>query len=107
MDAPFLGFCRHLLFACGARDPRTQGVQGLFVWGGGPLRAPPQALFHTARFSRPRFFFSARPLGPRWLASSTMLDGRLQGRMPSESCSENIPEIFERDVASEDWDETS
>ena len=40
----------------GHRDPRTHSVQGLFVRGGGLLRAPSQALFHTARFSRPFFF---------------------------------------------------
>ena len=58
MDAPFLGFCRHLLFASGARDPRTHGVQGLSVWGGGLLRAPSQALFHTHfGFSPPQVFF--------------------------------------------------
>ena len=35
------------------------GVQGLSVWGGGLLRAPSQALFHTHLwfFPAPGFFF--------------------------------------------------
>ena len=54
---PFFGILSASFVASGARDPRTHGVQGLSVWGGGLLRAPSQALFTLHVFSRPRFFF--------------------------------------------------
>ena len=57
MDAPFRGILSAYFVACGARYPRTPGVQGLFVWGGGLLRAPSQALFTLHVFPAPGFFF--------------------------------------------------
>ena len=57
LAAPLLGILSAFFVASGARDPRTHGVQGLFVRRGGLLRAPSQALFTLHGFSRPRSLF--------------------------------------------------
>ena len=57
LAALLLGILSASFVASGARDPRTHGVQGLFVRGGGLLRAPSQALFTLHGFSRPRSLF--------------------------------------------------
>ena len=58
MDAPFLGFCRHLLLPVG---PGTHGrpASGTFLSGRGPCWCPLRSLFFTlhAFCPRPRFFF--------------------------------------------------
>ena len=60
MDAPFRGILSAYFVACGARYPRTPGVQGLLS-GMGAFCAPTQALFHTHLlfFPAPFFFLSA------------------------------------------------
>ena len=70
MDAPFLGFCRHLLLPVG---PGTHGrpASRAFCVGRGPFACPLTGPFHTARFFPPQvFFFFFLPLGPRlpWIA---------------------------------------
>ena len=76
MDAPFRGILSAYFVACGARDPRTHGVQGLFVWGGGLLRAPSQALFTLHVFPAPGFFlFSSLAVG------ANACRGELAGRL--------------------------
>ena len=64
MDAPFRGFLSAYFVACGARYPRTPGVQGLLS-GMGAFCAPTQALFHTHLlfFPAPGFFFFFGPWG--------------------------------------------
>ena len=60
---PFRGFCRHFLLPVG---PGTHGraASRAFVWVGGLLRAPSQALFHTHLwFSPPQVFFLDLALG--------------------------------------------
>ena len=88
MEAPFSGFCRHICLPEGHRDPRTHSVQGLFVWGGGLVRAPSQALFTRAFcFSRPFFCFFFVLLGPRGpvglLAARCSIDANIAEWLPA------------------------
>ena len=57
MDAPFCGILTASFVACGARGPRTHGVQGLSVWGGA-FCVPPHRPFSHCTFFPPQVFFS-------------------------------------------------
>ena len=108
---PFLGnltayfVCQRVAGTFGRMASGTFSVGG----GGGASICPPRSHFsHALLFcSRPRFFFSLRPLGPRLAMDSETLCKLAQtrvaewnlysenGKPNSESCSENSPAISE------------